>query len=60
MSRILSNAAGQQQPQTDYDDVVYVANVTLGTPSQAFLVVLDTGSSNLWVPKATCMKDGCS
>lgn len=54
-----SGAVAPGQPQTDYDDVIYVANVTLGTPSQVFVIVLDTGSSNLWVPKSTCMRDGC-
>ena len=42
------------QPTNDYDDVIYVANITLGTPPQVFRVVLDTGSSNLWVPCAGC------
>jgi len=49
-------------PQTveDFDDLEYLGNITIGTPGQPFLVVLDTGSSNLWVPGPTCKANGCS
>jgi len=43
------------QPVNDYDDLEYLGNITIGSRnSQTFVVVLDTGSANLWVPDLTC------
>ncbi|KAI1710269.1 eukaryotic aspartyl protease domain-containing protein [Ditylenchus destructor] len=45
-----------QQPAHDYNDMAYIAKITIGSPEQTFRVILDTGSSNLWVPDASCSK----
>lgn len=47
------------QPEEDFDDTIYVADIKLGTPAQSFKIVMDTGSSNLWVPDKTCSSAGC-
>uniref|UniRef100_A0AC34FGF6 Peptidase A1 domain-containing protein n=1 Tax=Panagrolaimus sp. ES5 TaxID=591445 RepID=A0AC34FGF6_9BILA len=47
------------QPFIDYFDDFYLGIISLGTPKQNFTVVLDTGSSNLWVIDVKCKSQAC-
>jgi hypothetical protein len=49
-----SKASVTAQTVNDFDDLVYVGNITVGTPEQRFTVIFDTGSSNMWIPDIAC------
>ena len=48
------------EPLTDENqDTEWAGTVSIGTPSQMFLVDFDTGSSDLWVPSTNCNVSAC-
>ncbi|WFD34273.1 saccharopepsin [Malassezia cuniculi] len=54
-----SASNGHDVPLTDFMNAQYFAEIELGTPAQTFSVILDTGSSNLWIPSESCTSIAC-